>query len=117
MQMSCEDHARVDQAMASKELINLLVVIKIVQVVFIYVTLSGKINHLVLFMKSEIITPPESPSITDHSGTLIFLIGLTILELWAFKCGQYAGLFNLHEQFKTRVNSERVGLPVCYVKS
>ena len=59
------------------------------------VTLSGKINHLVLFMKSEIITPPESPSIADHSGTLIFLIGLTILELWAFKCGQYAGLFNL----------------------
>ena len=79
------------------------------------VTLSGKINHLVLFMKSEIITPPESPSIADHSGTLIFLIGLTILELWAFKCGQYADLFNLHEQFKTRVNPERVGLPVCYV--
>ena len=48
------------------------------------VTLSGKINHLVLFMKSEIITPPESPSIADHSGTLTFLIGLTILELWAF---------------------------------
>ena len=80
-------------------------------------TLSGKINHLVLFMKSEIITPPESPSIADHSGTVTFLIGLTILELWAFKCGQYAGLFNLQEQFKTRVNSERVGLPVCYVKS
>ena len=68
-------------------------------------------------MKSEIIAPPESPSIADHSGTLIFLIGLTIQELWAFKCGQYAGLFNLHKQFKTRVNPERVGLPVCYVKS
>ena len=81
------------------------------------VTLSGKINHLVLFMKSEIITPPESPSIADHSGTLIFLIGLTILELWAFKCCQCAGLFILHEQFKKPVNSERVGLPVCYVKS
>ena len=57
----------------------------------IYVTLSGKINHLVLFMKSEIIIPPESPSIAI---ALIFLIGLTVLELWAFKCGQYAGLFN-----------------------